>query len=233
MTTFYVYRAQDYTNYANENINVADLAGVLFYLQNEVVRTCPRKFNVTRIRRMKMTINRNLLDDFVAFDSAKCTVMNCGAKLQASHYAVGCQTTPAYCGKISGFWYSLPGPCPDMDFKQKTPQCRITEPGSSCGDVGDAEGAIGSGTCMYHIEDAGELELDALVGIIDYGRFCYKQHQLEYNNRKDGGDGNITFWDGIAKPQSCQRRMEKISRAFKKKYPDLPQDLDKPSMCRR
>lgn len=234
LTSFYVYRAQDYSSYANENINVADLAGVLYYLQNEVVRTCPRKFNITRIRRLKMTLDHNQLGAFVAFDSAKCTVGHCDGILEASRYAVGCQTTPSYAGDLAGFWYSLPGACPEKRFDEKTASCIVEKPGGACReDTLDFRGAIGRGDCMYHTEPAGSIDLDPLVGISDYGSYCIKGHHMEYDGQKDAGDGDVTFWNGMWKFESCQRRLTEIKLAFKDKYPHLPEDLDEPAICRR
>eukprot|EP00929_Paragymnodinium_shiwhaense_P083979 TRINITY_DN4488_c0_g1_i1.p1 TRINITY_DN4488_c0_g1~~TRINITY_DN4488_c0_g1_i1.p1 ORF type:complete len:568 (+),score=96.39 TRINITY_DN4488_c0_g1_i1:106-1809(+) len=67
--TFYMYRAQTGPHfYAPGNVNTGSIAGVMWYLHNEVVGTChgkgflsqgelgDRKFAVDRIRRMKVTV---------------------------------------------------------------------------------------------------------------------------------------------------------------------------------
>jgi len=68
--TFYVYRAQSGPPYyKNENVNVASIGGVLWYLHNECIFTCTgegflakagklgdRKFGIDRIRRFKLTM---------------------------------------------------------------------------------------------------------------------------------------------------------------------------------
>merc|ERR1719210_1076031 len=80
--TFYMYRAQSDRDYPFENVNAADLPGVMWYLHNEVVGATPRKYNVTRILRYKVTTmpTRELyrrthtqFAAFVAFDDGKCT----------------------------------------------------------------------------------------------------------------------------------------------------------------
>merc|ERR1719145_311068 len=67
---FYVYRAQSPGNfYPPANTNTASIGGVMWYLQNEVVKTCDgagflaeggkpgdRKFEITTIRRIKITL---------------------------------------------------------------------------------------------------------------------------------------------------------------------------------
>lgn len=98
--TFYVYRAQGDSDYPPENVNVADLAGVMWYLHNEVVPSVPRKFGVTRVLRYKITLQNTWefyskfpkqFGPFVAFDSAKCTAPTCNHIWDNYGFVVGCQ----------------------------------------------------------------------------------------------------------------------------------------------
>jgi len=98
--TFYVYRAQGEDDYPPENVNAADLAGLMWYLHNEVVASVPRKFGITRILRYKITMqNTQELYDaagkqfgpFFAFDSAKCTAPQCESTWERYGFVVGCQ----------------------------------------------------------------------------------------------------------------------------------------------
>lgn len=137
--TFYVYRAGSKTAYPMENVNAADLAGVMWYLHNEVVVSTPRKYSIDRIRRYKVTLkntqefwnvhHRNF-GAFLAFDAARCTTPICGSIFSQYGFIVGCQVLPIdvapYLGtamtQVNGackgedcnapVWYSLPGPCP-------------------------------------------------------------------------------------------------------------------------
>lgn len=58
LLTFYTYRAQGTTSYPPENVNMANLAGVMWYLNNEIVGRADwggkRKFDITRILRYKV-----------------------------------------------------------------------------------------------------------------------------------------------------------------------------------
>merc|ERR1712008_606850 len=69
----YMYRAQSDADYPLENVNAADLLGVLWYLHNEIVPYCPRKYDITRILRLKVTL-RNPMMPYVAFDFGQCTM---------------------------------------------------------------------------------------------------------------------------------------------------------------
>jgi len=52
--TYYMYRAVSDTVYPPMNVNTGNLAGVLWYLHNEVVERTPRKFGITKIIRLKV-----------------------------------------------------------------------------------------------------------------------------------------------------------------------------------
>jgi len=144
--TFYMYRAQSNASYPMENINTADLAGVMWYLHNEVVRTTPRKYAIDRIRRYKVTVkntpefwnvHRRQFGAFVAYDAARCSTPVCKDIYHQYGFIVGCQKCDAAvanylaksqtnwnCKKGSDqcrapLWYSLPGPCPSMGMSNK------------------------------------------------------------------------------------------------------------------
>lgn len=54
LRTFYMYRAVSDNVYPPMNVNMANLAGALWYLHNEVVERTPRKFGITKIIRLKV-----------------------------------------------------------------------------------------------------------------------------------------------------------------------------------
>eukprot|EP00406_Dinophysis_acuminata_P073864 CAMPEP_0179259422 /NCGR_PEP_ID=MMETSP0797-20121207/25818_1 /TAXON_ID=47934 /ORGANISM="Dinophysis acuminata, Strain DAEP01" /LENGTH=563 /DNA_ID=CAMNT_0020967475 /DNA_START=57 /DNA_END=1748 /DNA_ORIENTATION=- len=98
--TFYMYRAQSAAEYPLENANAADLAGVLWYLHNEIVGSTPRKYGVIRILRYKMTMKNTAeyyraynkqFGPFVAFDNAMCTTAGCDSIWLKYGFIVGCQ----------------------------------------------------------------------------------------------------------------------------------------------
>jgi hypothetical protein len=219
----YMYRAQSDVDYPIENVNAADLVGVLWYLHNEVVPYCPRKYDITRILRLKVTI-RNPMMPYVAFDFGQCTMPHCGRLWREHGFAVGCQNV-AYGadldrgqGGLHGHWYSLPGPCPSQNRKHKDATCRLAEPGGACRNV------TGSRDCMYHVEHAGEVRLDELEGIQDYKAFC-RAGNLEYSKVADKGR-NLSFWDGKTNLALCRWRYNTIMRAFRMKHPHKPDMLD-------
>lgn len=166
--SFYMYRAQSDEDYPMENVNMGDLAGVMWYLHNEVMVSTPRKYNATRLMRFRVTMRttpesyaqvQNQFGQFTAFDSGRCTVPNCGQIFQRDGYVVGCQElsasqglgqyvslsslpcTPPNCKE--GKWYSLPGPCPSSYYSQRPDGCNITEPGGQCQFIyGDGPGGV-------------------------------------------------------------------------------------------
>mmetsp|Transcript_106709 Transcript_106709/g.301812 ORF Transcript_106709/g.301812 Transcript_106709/m.301812 type:complete len:298 (-) Transcript_106709:131-1024(-) len=99
-----MYRAQSDVDYPLENHNSADLAGVLWYVHNEIMgkNNWPkiRKYNITRILRFKVTMRttdaffdsfRKQFGPFVAFDNEKCTANDCDSIWAKYGFVVGCQ----------------------------------------------------------------------------------------------------------------------------------------------
>mmetsp|Transcript_19971 Transcript_19971/g.54432 ORF Transcript_19971/g.54432 Transcript_19971/m.54432 type:complete len:779 (-) Transcript_19971:324-2660(-) len=240
--TFYVYRAQDESTYKDQNVNAANLAGVLWYLHHEVVMECPRKFGITRIRRLKVTMQntcdlyketKTQFGPYVAFDSGRCGVDGCEKAYYKYGSIIGCQHMPFDTGIFSGYceypncgyarWYSFPGPCTKMPVGKKTEECKADDPGGFC------ESVTGERDCTYHFEEAGDLSLDELykttTQYYPWKEFC--KSQLEYNNKTDYGIG-VKFWNGIYNPARCMSRYLNITAAFKRKYPHLEETLPEP-----
>jgi len=224
---FSVYRAQDDSNYPDMNINAASLPGVLWYLHHEVVITCPRKFGVTRIRRLKVTMKNNCdlwkakkqrFGTYYAFDSGGCGGLQCGNTYDKYGPVVGCQHIPFNTGVFAAYclpplcryahWYSFPGDCPGSPIGQKTAECNHQHPTGFCKHV------TGSRDCTYKIEDAGEVKLSELYDF----KGCWSG-QMEYNNQTDFGVG-IGFWDGIYNRKKCMDRLMAVARKFEEKYPN-------------
>jgi hypothetical protein len=102
----YMYRAGGEADYDLENVNAADLEGVMWYLHNEVVTSAPRKYGIDRIRRYQVTVkntqefwnvHKRQFGPFLAFDAARCTtvdanqVSTCESTFQKYGFVVGCQ----------------------------------------------------------------------------------------------------------------------------------------------
>mmetsp|Transcript_75952 Transcript_75952/g.170289 ORF Transcript_75952/g.170289 Transcript_75952/m.170289 type:complete len:375 (+) Transcript_75952:47-1171(+) len=243
---FYMYRAQSDLDYPLENVNAADLPGVMWYLHNEVVASVPRKFNVTRILRYIVTMKstQKLFDmshtqfgPYVAFDRGQCTVQDCDAIWLKYGFNIGCQVldlnvaryvspfqTTGRCGsQCGGLWYSLPGPCPANPVREKTEECMARMPGGSCRRV------TGESDCTYHVRQAGEVRLDELCDIRhgNYTQWWVKGRNREYDAQMDLGIG-CKFWDLKRDEKSCNRRMDHVVRLFKERYPLLPETYGEP-----
>jgi len=144
--TFYMYRAQSEASYPLENINTADLAGVFWYLHQEVVGSTPRKYSIDRIKRFKVSVkntwefwnaHKRQFSAFVAYDAGGCTSPLCRDIYHQYGFVVGCQVQPlavaGYLGKHqtnwqcspgedtcrAPVWYSLPGPCPEKGIPNR------------------------------------------------------------------------------------------------------------------
>eukprot|EP00929_Paragymnodinium_shiwhaense_P021888 TRINITY_DN14149_c0_g2_i1.p2 TRINITY_DN14149_c0_g2~~TRINITY_DN14149_c0_g2_i1.p2 ORF type:complete len:305 (-),score=60.45 TRINITY_DN14149_c0_g2_i1:232-1146(-) len=235
--TFYVYRAQSGRAYPPENVNAASLGGVLWYMHNEVVTHCPRKFGISRLLRYKVTMRATApllakgmnFGVLYSFDSGRnsgpCNWH--GEEWDRYGYFVGC----AYLGKYphqdfhsaypDSIWYSLPGPCPQSRIGSKSSSCERKFPGGLC------SSPTGAGDCTYSYEEAGNVDFDEVVGIKPKWRnnaaFC-RSGCREYG----GGHQCISFWRNKESRSSGKRRMNRVLDAFAEKYPDMPRDLPPP-----
>jgi len=211
---------------------MANLNGDTWYLHNEVVISCPRKFGITRLTRFKVSMRATNelygqgknFDSFVAFDKAKCTVPGCDVlHWNPLGYVVGCSPNDNTRVALPGnpAWYSLPGTCPSKFYFQKTPECNAAEPGGRC--TGDE--VTGSKDCTYTIEQAGEIRLDDLSGIKNYNDVCATTGQREYDEATDTGVGT-DFWSGKADAAKGAARVKHIEDLFAQKFPQWPAHLD-------
>jgi len=241
---FYVYRAQSDENYAPENQNVGNLAGILWYMHNEIVwhphlQRSGTYFSTSKTRiekfRVMVRATQSLYDlgmNFAvvnAFDSTKCTGPYHCKNFAEYGYAVGCETWEKGSGSDfphgqwdntnkypSATWYSLPGPCSSRGLDEKTRECVISEPGGSCVMGGIPTGA---GDCTYTYEKVGEIPISELEGITDEEQFK-TMGGLEYDKTKDKGYLN-DFWNDKFSEDACRTRVEKAEELFKTKFPDL------------
>mmetsp|Transcript_66247 Transcript_66247/g.205258 ORF Transcript_66247/g.205258 Transcript_66247/m.205258 type:complete len:234 (+) Transcript_66247:2-703(+) len=177
---------------------------------------------------------------YLAFDSGRCSAPPCQSTWDKYGYIVGCQvlgtdlvnyprdfelvdlgpkastTTarPKMDLSVGGVWYSLPGPCPSMERKDKTQTCLKQELGGRCGS------GTGWGNCTYQAELAGELRLDGLCGIHNYTAW-FRAGNTEYDWQSDRGKG-CSFWDGRHDLKKGTRRLLLIQRLFREKFPGFP-----------
>jgi len=135
-------------------------------------------------------------------------------------------------------WYSLPGHCPNAGYAQKTEACSKAYPGgfayatynydTGTGSKDDWD-VTGQWNSTYHIEWAGEVKLDALIGIANYSRFIAAGFQ-EYSVRTDSGFGT-DFWNGVHNATACKERMDRVRWMFYNLHKDpikFPYDFPEP-----
>ncbi|CAE8620834.1 unnamed protein product [Polarella glacialis] len=230
---FYVYRAKRADEaFFTGNVNVADLAGAMWYLHNEVVWMTPRKFDISRLQRFKLQTRASqpLADLGLnfgvrhAYDAAQCTgPFSCDLNYLKFGNVVGCNNLgsfpfPEYKIAYEGaIWYSLPGKCPSKNYKDKDAACEEDQPGGYCDGT-----PTGTSDCTYNIQEAGYISIDELEGIPDYEAFRKAGFQ-EYSKTTDKGIG-LSFWNGINDPLANAARVARANELFMKKYPDLPGD---------
>jgi len=248
---FYMFRAQGDEDYPLENVDTGDLAGVMWYLHNEIVVAVgkSRKYSVTRIRRFRVKVkttwayynsHRRQFGSFVAFDSGHCTVPGCDQIWKRFGALPGCQHVDterlraAYASDTKTF---IGEGCTGHECHPPVwyslpgpcPNHNIQEKTEECkrdlpGGLCDA--VTGDRDCTYSVEDAGEVGLDVVTGISDYAQF-FEDGGIEYSERRDTGVHN-SFWEGKKDEDKCRERVESVKRLFDEKYPDMPKCDDLP-----
>jgi len=224
---FYAYRAMTNQHYDMENVDMANLAGEMYYLNHEIVSTsCPRNRNITRVVRFKVTMRAPLALYnsgpghpnwliFQAFDVGGTIGQEDRRKWG---WAPGCMTVTGDKGGDyrykDGIWYSFPGRCPSRQLGHKDDHCKRAEPGGKC------RSPTGEFDCTWNLEPAGEITIEELTGIHDYGDFCH-QHKKEYVEHLDRGSG-FHFWDERHDPKRCAERVRIAEEHFHQKYPHSP-----------
>lgn len=223
LLTFHMYRAQGHSDYPPLNVNTGNLAGIMWYIQNEVVSGAygsGNKFGIERIRRFKvMTKATQTLIDLkmnfglrVAFDYGNCTGPTCRYDWENYGYNVGCNNLgsfpfPKYeTNYTGGIWYSLPGPCPSMPFYQQNGACERLQPGGKCDGT-----PTGSGDCTWSYVDSGE---EIWLGEL-YGE-THQSMQQFWNNSDNVTANNL-------KVQAARKMFEE---KFGAELPNPPCDFD-------
>ncbi|CAK0790733.1 unnamed protein product [Prorocentrum cordatum] len=227
--TFYMYRSQGNVDYPWRSVNTGNLAGVLWYLHNEVVTSTPRKFGIQRIVRMKVqTTSTKALSERglnfgvrFAYDSGNCTgagpingYSSCrGFYARLGHF-VGCNYLgdypfpmaskgfPSYYDR--GIWYSLPK-------------------------AGNCDGVpTGEDNCTYSTEEAGSVDIDDLYGMgSNFSAWYNDPNSREYVAELDTGIGS-DFWKGKTDMEANNKRVKRAFELFDEKYPDMPSGEDYP-----
>eukprot|EP00438_Fugacium_kawagutii_P014453 Skav223500 [mRNA] locus=scaffold1160:93056:96571:- [translate_table: standard] len=196
--TFYMYRAQSDYCYDMENVNLGDLAGVMWYLHKEVVASVPRKYNVTRILRYLVTVknpqetfnheqylfngetNGKQFGPFGAFDNARCTASHCEEELSEFGNAVGCQAV-----ETMQYNYKRQAPvdyCEPADSAEcvsgtwyslvgACPLHSLYQKSDECKQQNPSprcKEPDGTPGCNYAVRYAGQVSLDEVEGIPNY-----------------------------------------------------------------
>ena len=114
-------------------------------------------------------------------------------------------------------FFDLPGRCPTVPWAQRTVQCMQDEPGGEC-DEPD-----GTSACTWHVEHAGFVELDALIGVTGELQQWCRDGGKEYKHSSDRGE-RTCFWDGREDVQRVRERVARVDELFRSKYPGLEGD---------
>jgi len=232
--SFYVYRSKTWDKYEDTNVNMANLAGVLWYLHNEVVGHCPRKFGITRVIRYKITMkpteelqrSHSNFARLCHFDRGQCTGPESSLNDYKKYgYVPGCdKPNHGVANYPDATWYSFPGECPTRPIGAKSSGCIHNQKGGLC-----KRGEPWSKTCTWRREYAGQLTLDQITSNHNFEKSC-KKGFYEYNIQNDKGQGS-NFWHGKKDRNVCSRRIHWVASLFAKHFPLYPR-LAPPPMCK-
>lgn len=231
---FFMYRAQNDDNYLPANTVLASPAGVMWYLHNEVVDSCPggsRRFGIARVLRYNITVHnpaavftkiKGQFGHFVDFKWGECRNPDCDRWWKEFGYAVGCQNQNSHHYKQATF-YSLPGPCPSKALDSKSDVCNFQQPGGFCSHPD------GTGNCTWSAELAGNVSVDELSGIHDIRAFC-AAGKAEYSSKTDKGNGT-NFWDERMNATRNDERVSELLKLFALHYPEVDVLSMPPPIC--
>jgi len=188
----YMYRAQSDSNYPMRNVNTADLAGVMWYLHNEIVgfpdlQYKIRHFNITRIVRLLVTLqnpsdffqeHKERFAPFVSFGAGKCNVPHCDSIWKKYGALVGCQAADKKVANYESQWKTQPpeaqcGDCNSPLWFSLPGPCPAHEYGAKSADCissfpgGDCgkHPVTGAKDCTYSAKWYGEIRLDELINV--------------------------------------------------------------------
>lgn len=230
---YYLYRAQKDAHYPIENVNLANLPGVVHYLHTEIVPgSCMddkwslgimRKFQIDRVLRVRI---RSMISHGLrqppgeVHQFGRWQAMDYGvAKGSGDYQSVGCKKISSrYPGAI---YYSLPGRCHSKPFWDKSDSCRQQEPGGEC-----PKGVVPDGIrCMWSAEVTGFVMVDDLSGISTHG---YADHAAFCKaDGKEIRGSDICFWHGDDR-QHMEERVTTLESLFLAKYPSQGRDRPPP-----
>mmetsp|Transcript_59663 Transcript_59663/g.106050 ORF Transcript_59663/g.106050 Transcript_59663/m.106050 type:complete len:480 (-) Transcript_59663:68-1507(-) len=230
LMTFYMYKAVGPSGLqARRSTGMSSLTGLLWYLHNEIITHCPRKYGIDRIQRFlvkakapaKLYSTGYNFDSYVVFEHGKCQDKNCAAEHWDKYgYNIGCrdvdvdEQTASYPKPV---WYSVPGSCPSKDDSSRTADCKAAQPGGQC------DFPNGTETCTFSLQDAGQIFLDEISAIPDYNVFCANGN-YEYDIVSDSGIGN-SFWNSRLSRSACTKRISQVHHLFEKAYPNMPRSI--------
>ncbi|CAE7748192.1 unnamed protein product [Symbiodinium sp. CCMP2456] len=244
MKDFYMYRTQTDEDYEPVNQDMANIGGVLWYLHNEIIwhhylrvgsfSSIPK----TRIERYRVKtratcpLHRLGMNFGVvnAYDLGKCTGPFGCENLHHFGPVVGCESWnkgadnhfphKQWMGVVkypNAMWYSLPGACSSQKFWGKTHKCERKEPSGACKEGNEPTGAF---DCTYTYKKVGEISIDELEGIPNFGALM-KSGGYEYSRASDKGK-KMHFWDDKNSTEANHRRINRVLDKFNEKYPDQP-----------
>jgi len=221
--TFYMYRAQGANDYPWQSVNTGNLAGVMWYLHNEVVVETPRKYGISRIVRMKFqTTSTKSLSELglnfgvrFAYDTGMCTgagpingYASCRDIYERLGHFVGCNYLGDYPFPMAskgfpsfydgGMWYSVP------------------KEGACLG------APNGQDDCTYFYEEAGSIDIGDLYDMgYGYWDWYNNPESKEFVADDDAGVG-CDFWNGKEDKEANKKRVQRALDLFHEKYPDVP-----------